>query len=802
MIRNSISFRQRLESLRGSNIERDLRAYDAPLVAINALEEEGTAYSDAEILARSQALRREANEGRTLDELLIPAFALAREAAHRAVGLRPYAVQVVAALALHQGSVVEMETGEGKTLAAVLPAYLNALTGHGVHILTFNDYLARRDAEWMGPIFRALGLTVGWVQEGMTTAERRRAYAADVTYVTAKEAGFDHLRDLLALDPDALVHRPFHFALVDEADSILIDEARIPLVIAGEAEREAVSGDRLAALVATLTPGVDYDTDEYQRDVELTETGFDRVERELGCGNLLDEANLGLYTEFNCALHAQVLLRRDADYIVRDGRVEIVDEFTGRVVEDRHWPDGLQAAVEAKEGVARQADGRILGSIALQHFLRGYPRLCGMTGTAQDAADEFQEFYRLPVVVLPTHRPKIRVDHPDRVFPSRRAKEAALVDAIRQAHGQRRPILVGTLTVEESERLARRLRGLGLPCQVLNAKHDAREAEIIAQAGALGAVTIATNMAGRGTDIRLGGPEEATREAVLALGGLLVLGTNRHESRRIDRQLMGRAGRQGDPGESRLFISLEDDLLVRFGIRALIPPRFLENAGEAPIDNPVVHGEIARAQRIIEGQNFQIRRTLWKYTEPIEAQRQAIQERRQALLSGQEAPTLWPREPRFAMLEEQVGAAALRRAETLVTLHHTDRLWSDHLALVADLREAVPLVRLGGKDPLTHFRVETAQAFHQLRADIDEAVRETLAQLGVENGALDLDRLDIKGPSSTWTYLIHDDPFREQLAAQIMGPGNQTVAIGAAIYMPYLFLFWVLVERFVKRRRR
>jgi preprotein translocase subunit SecA len=505
-----------------------------------------------------------------------------REAAQRTLGLRPRDVQVVAALALSRGKVVEMLTGEGKTLAAVIPAFLNALAGKGVHVLTFNDYLARRDAEWMGPIYRLLGLSVGYIQGGMARAERQRAYLADVTYVTAKEAGFDHLRDLLANEPQDLVHRPFHFALVDEADSLLVDEARVPLVIAGSALRGSSSAERLAALVTSLEPSRHFDTDEYGRNVELTEAGLLRVEEELGCGNLLAEENYALLTELNCALHARVLLRRDVDYIVRSGRIELVDEFTGRVVADRHWPDGLQAALEAKEGLPRRPDGRILGSITLQHFLGTYPRLCGMTGTAQDAARELEEFYGLRVVVVPPHRPVARVDHPDVVFTHKEAKEKALVEEIGRTHAAERPVLVGTLTIEESERLASRLQSAGVPCDVLNARNDAREAEIVAPAGALGAVTISTNMAGRGTDIRLGGPDGADRERVDELGGLYVIGTSRHESHRVDLQLRGRAGRQGDAGESRFFVSLEDDLLVRYGVRRLLPERLVPKRRTTP----------------------------------------------------------------------------------------------------------------------------------------------------------------------------------------------------------------------------
>src|SRR2546427_4258183 len=493
-----------------------------------------------------------------------------------------------------------MQTGEGKTLAAVMPAALNAFTDRGVHILTFNDYLARRDAEWMGPVYRMLGLSVAFIQQGIPPAVRRAAYNADITYVTAKEAGFDHLRDLLAMDAADLVHRPFNFALVDEADSLMIDEARVPLVIAGSVERHQSLALRLAELVASLSPGVHFDTDEYGRDIELTEAGIEHVERVLGCGSLHRAENIALLSELNCALHVRALLRRDVDYIVRNGRIEIVDEFTGRVVADRHWPDGLQAALEAKEGLERRPDGRILGSMTLQRFLRGYRRLCGMTGTARGCAAELQQLYGLDVVIIPTHRPMVRIDREDLVFTHREAKDRAIVDDIRRANAIGRSVLVGPLTVTESERLAQRLRLEGVRCEVLNAKNDAEEARIVARAGTFGAVTISTNMAGRGTDIRLGGEREADRDRVAALGGLYVIGTNRHESRRVDLQLRGRAGRQGDPGESRFFVSLEDDLLVRYGIHNLIPARFLPEKADVPIESPVVQREVARAQRIIE----------------------------------------------------------------------------------------------------------------------------------------------------------------------------------------------------------
>jgi preprotein translocase subunit SecA len=799
---NTTGWRQRLSRIQGSSVQFDLETYARALADINELESSVQELSSAGFEARAREARERAAQGVSLEDLRAPFFALVREAARRTVNLRPFDVQVLAGLALDRGNVVEMATGEGKTLTAVMPAALHALTGRGVHVLTFNDYLARRDAEWMGPVYRQVGLSVGFVQQGMTRAERRSAYLSDVTYVTAKEAGFDHLRDLLATDMADVVHRPFHLALVDEADSLLIDEARIPLVIAGDLGREASFARRLAELVASFVPGVHFDLDEYSRDVELTETGVEATERALGCGRLHEEQNLTLLTEMNCALHAQVLLRRDVDYLVREGRIEIIDEFTGRVVRDRHWPDGLQAALEAKEGLERRPDGRILGSMTLQHFLGAYSRLCGMTGTAQSAAAELHDVYGLTTVVIPTNRPMIRVDHPDVVFTHRDAKLRALVEEIRQTHATARPVLVGTLSVEESEWLAGQLRQAGVENQVLNAKNDGEEALVVARAGAPGAVTISTNMAGRGTDIRLGGEDEAERERVVGLGGLYVIGTNRHESRRVDLQLRGRAGRQGDPGDSRFFVSLEDDLLVRFGIRDLIHPDAMPAKTERPIDSPGVRTEIARAQRIIEGQNLEIRKTLWRYASVVEVQRRRLMARRQALLEGAEQPRIWHSSERYAALLTSAGQEAVWRAERRITLLQIDRAWRDHLSVVADLREGIHLVALGGRDPLTHFTTEVEKAFGRLEETIEEGVLEALDRIRLIDGVLDLREVDVKGPSATWTYLINDDPFRNQIGMLLTGPGRTSVAIYSAVLLTPLLLLWGIVDRFFRARSR
>ena len=497
-----------------------LEPYHNKVAAINALEPAFRQASDEQLHQRAADLKERIQAGQAPETLTVDLFALVRETAWRKVGMRPFDVQLIGGLGLYDDKVMQMATGEGKTLAAVAPVAIRALHGSGAHVLTFNDYLARRDAEWMGPIYRALGLTVAFIQEGMSRAERRAAYQADVTYLTAKEAGFDFLRDGLAYELSELTQRPFHSAVVDEADSILIDEARVPLVIAGAVDRRQGQQEMMRAIVQQLQPGQDYAVDENGRNVFLTEDGSIRAERLLDCDDLYAPANLATLTELNLALHAEMLMHRDGDYIVRDDRVEIVDDFTGRVVKNRHWPHGLQTAIEAKEGLSSSEAGRIMGSITLQHFLRSYPHLSGMTATAEPAAGELFEFYGLELLVVPPNRPCIRVDQPDYVFVNREDKRQALLAEIKTGHNTGRPILVGTTSVAESEALAADLQATGIRCNVLNARRDDQEAQIVANAGALGAVTISTNMAGRGTDIRLGGHQGQDRQRVLALGGL------------------------------------------------------------------------------------------------------------------------------------------------------------------------------------------------------------------------------------------------------------------------------------------
>jgi len=792
------------DRMRGLPVEYDMRPYRDAVRGVAAVGLQ--AATDEALQARARAVRERVAGGLAPDEALPEVYAIAREASARLLGLRPFDAQVAAAVALNRGRLAQLATGEGKTLVAVMPAVLNALAGRGVHIFTANDYLAERDAGWMGPVYRFFGLDARFVAQGMSREDRRRAYAADVTYITAKEAGFDFLRDHTASDPGQLVQRPYSFLIVDEADFILIDEARVPLVIAGDAPSLGIDHARVADVARRLRPGVDYDADEYGRTVVLTEKGFRQAGALLGGVVLSHPDRHLLLSALHVALHAEVLLRRDRDYIVRGGRIELVDEFTGRVAENRRWPHGIQAAVEAKEGVEVQPEGRILGSIPIQHFIRHYPRIAGMTATAAPAAEEFHAFFGLKTVVFPPNRRCQRVDQGDAVFSHRGAKAVVLLSEIAQVHPTGRPILVGTASVRESEELAAALGGCGVGCQVLNARHDAREARIVARAGALGAVTISTNMAGRGTDIVLGAGEAGMHERVAALGGLYVIGTNRHESRRIDDQLRGRAGRQGDPGRSRFFISLEDDLIQRYGVMRLIPKAHRPAPADTPIDDPIVLREVARAQRIIEGQNFEIRKTLWRYSDMVDEQRRMLYERRQACLLGLVDPGVCAAEApdHYRKLVAAAGEAAVRRAEQQVMMHLLDRAWSDHLAFIEDIREGIHLQRYGGRDPLTEFQRQIIEAFSAMMGRVSTETIAAFERLEAENGAIDLARAGLAGSSSTWTYLVNDNPF-STLGISLLASRSLSTAVGflAIIYLPVTVAVTatVFIRRWLKRRR-
>jgi len=771
---------------------------------IDGLEARLSGSGDDQLRDHARRLRRRVAEGAILDDVLCEMFALARVAATRGLGQRPRDGQMLAGLALHRGKVAEMPTGEGKTLAAVAPAALAALEGRGVHVLTFNDYLARRDAAWMGLVYERLGLTVGCIQETMTPRQRRRAYRCDVTYLTVKEAGFDHLRDGLCLDAADQVHRPFHMALVDEADSLLIDEARIPLVIAGSVDDPEGDLDRLARVARGLRRPADYDTDDYGRNVFLTDRGARRAEPLLGCGDLFDAGRIGLLTDLRNALHAEALLRRDIDYIVRDGRVELVDEMTGRVAVNRHWPDGLQAAVEAKEGVLPRPEGRILGSMTIQHLLLAYPRLCGMTATARPAARELADVYGLEVVAIPPHRPCRRVDHPDEIFATKEAKHGAVIEEVLEVHSTGRPVLVGTLSVEESEKLAGRILDLGVRCRVLNARNDAEEAAIIAEAGAPGAVTLSTNMAGRGTDIRLGGSSEEHRRRVVGVGGLHVIGTNRHDSRRIDDQLRGRAGRQGDPGSSRFFVSLEDDLPRRYRIDRLLPSRLLRPAEEETRElpaQPVMQREVERVQRIAEGQHADIRRRLLIYSRLIERQRAHVQGWRREVLEGT-GPAGFLAEAsarRWARLCSDHGAAMMESLERRLTLLAIDRCWSDHLGRMQALRDEVHLAAIAGRVPVDEFHRRAGAAFESLYETIDHAIVEDFDRIAITDRGIDWRAEGLLGPSSTWTYLVDDNVFAGNAFMTLAN--RPSLGLWAVLTCWPILLIWGLVLRWRRARR-
>ncbi len=676
--------------LLGSHNDRVLRRQDTTLAAINALEPRISALSDEDLKAQTPALRERLAAGATLDDILPEAFATAREAAKRALGQRPFDVQLRGGMILHSGRIAEMRTGEGKTLVATLPVYLNALTGKGVHVVTVNDYLAKRDSQWMGNVYRFLGLSVGCIVHGLSDEERHAAYAADVTYGTNNEFGFDYLRDNMKFAPEDLVQRPFNYAIVDEVDSILIDEARTPLIISGPAEDSSELYVKVDSLVADLTPE-DYEKEEKNKTVTLTERGNEKIEDLLAEAGLLiegaglyDAPNIAAVHHVNQALRAHTLFTRDVDYIVKNDKVLIIDEFTGRMMEGRRYSDGLHQALEAKEHVAIQRENQTLASITFQNYFRLYPKLAGMTGTALTEAAEFAEIYALDVVEIPTHMPVRRDDQDDEIYGTLEEKYAALITTIEACRARHQPVLVGTVSIEKSEHLAALLKQNRIPHNVLNARYHEQEASIIAQAGRPGAVTIATNMAGRGTDIQLGGnlemriaeenldvndpghaahievlrrEIEAARAKAMAGGGLFVIGTERHESRRIDNQLRGRSGRQGDPGASKFYLSLQDDLMRIFGSERMegVLAKLGLRDGEK-IAHPWISTALRKAQHKVEARNFDIRKNLLKYDNVMNDQRRVMYEQRREIMSAPHVSDL-AREMRHDII-----ASAVRRA--------------------------------------------------------------------------------------------------------------------------------------------
>lgn len=752
----------------GTKHEREIKKLQ-PLVAhINSLEPKIKALSDKELKAKTPEFKERLERGESLDKLLPEAFAVTREAASRVLGLRPFDVQIMGGIVLHQGKIAEMKTGEGKTLVATMPVYLNALTGRGVHIVTVNDYLATRDSEWMGQVYRFLGLEVGLIIHGLEDGRRKAAYRADVTYGTNNEFGFDYLRDNMKFSLEDMVQGEFHYAIVDEVDSILIDEARTPLIISGPSEDSTDLYYKVNQISQHLKKEIDFTVDEKARAVSLTEEGVARCEKLLNVKNLYDPAQAELLHHVQQALKAHALFNKDVDYLVKDGQVVIVDEFTGRLMPGRRYSEGLHQALEAKEGVRIESENQTLASITFQNFFRMYEKLAGMTGTADTEAAEFQKIYNLDVVVIPTNKPMIRKDYPDVVFKTEKEKFEAAVKEIKALHDMGRPVLVGSSSVENSERLSNMLKRQGVKHEILNAKFHEREAEIVAHAGERGRITIATNMAGRGTDIVLGA-------GVAEMGGLHILSIQRHEARRIDNQLRGRCGRQGDPGSSRFYLSLEDDLLRIFGSDRIskIMDKLGMNEGE-PIEHSMLSKAIENAQRKVEAHNFEIRKHLLDYDDVMNKQREVIYSQRRQILAGEnlrkelygfiedvaadlvgtytqekDSSEEWDWKAledrlrgHFSIslnisqkerdklkqsdLEEIIiktaktayenqialfGDEDMVRVEKFIVLQTLDNLWKDHLLNMDHLREGIGLRGYGQKDPLQEYRREGYDMF-------------------------------------------------------------------------------------------
>ena len=814
----------------GTRSQREIKKIQPIVDKILAMEGQFAALSEDELKGKTQEFKNRLADGETLDDILPEAFAAVREAAWRVLGMKPYPVQLIGGIVLHQGRIAEMKTGEGKTLVAILPCYLNALTGEGVHVVTVNDYLARRDSEWMGKVYRYMGLTVGLIVPGMKPAERRVSYAADITYCTNNELGFDYLRDNMAIYKQELVQRGHAFAIVDEVDSILIDEARTPLIISGKGEESSKLYEMADYFVSTLRKKVfaktedkevhddydcDYFVDEKSRTVSLTAKGIEKAERYFGVENLADVENSTLSHHLNQAMKARGLMKKDIDYVVKDGQILIVDEFTGRLMYGRRYNEGLHQAIEAKEGVQVASESKTLATITFQNFFRLYNKLSGMTGTALTEEEEFGAIYALDVVEIPTNRPIARVDQNDVVYKTEMGKFRAIIRQVKECYAKGQPVLVGTISIEKSEILSKLLKREGIPHNVLNAKFHEQEAQIVAQAGKFGAVTIATNMAGRGTDIMLGGnaeflaktelrksdlPEELLREAdsyaetedpeILAVrsrydellkkyrsqiadeadkvrqaGGLYIIGTERHESRRIDNQLRGRAGRQGDPGESRFYLSLQDDLMRLFSSDRIM--NMMDSLGldeDTPIDAKILSGAVENAQKSVESRHFRSRKSVLEYDNVMNTQREVIYAQRQKVLDGEDLRdnmlsmlrgvldgygvedlkrfegVFYPvgsvgDEPdvdklydlavqRYETKEAELTAEVMRELERVVMLRVVDEYWMDNIDAMDDLKQGIGLRAYGQHDPVIAYKEEGYQMFEaMIQAIREETVR-------------------------------------------------------------------------------
>lgn len=778
--------------MKRNNIRYRLRAFRKILKKVKAFDFSGL--ENAQIAEHSQSLKKRATNMASPDNLLPDAFALVSETVKRTLGIAPFDVQLIAAAAMNAGRVIEFPTGEGKTLVAVFVAYVRALSGKGVHVLTFNDYLARRDALWMKPVYDMLDISVGFIQENSSLEDRKTAYSRDITYVTAKEAGFDYLKRFLVYDKNDIVQRDFHYAIIDEADSILIDEARIPLVLAGDISEIVDIGKNIYSSVASLAPEKHYKIDAYAENIYLTEEGIAQIETDLGIENLFDSEHLDTLTKINVILPALHLLEKDIDYIVQDGQVQLVDEFTGRVSKNRQWPDGLHAAVEMKEGLIPQKHGMVMNTVTLQHFLHLYPDFCGMTGTAHSAAPEFLQFYKKSIIVIPPHKPCMRIDHPDIVFTHREAKHQALVEEIRRTHASGRPVLVGTCSVEESELLADMLHDDIPQLQVLNAKNDVQEAEIISEAGQLSAVTISTNMAGRGVDIHLGGKDGKNYRQVCALGGLYIIGTNRHESIRIDLQLRGRAGRQGDPGESQFYISLKDPMLVKYQIDDALSEKFRICRQNDPIHGRTIRSAILHVQHIVEGQTFDAKTTLGKYSFMPNEQRKIVERRREKILNEESSFHVLENHAtdQLLALRTQISEDEYLRVRRHVELFAINRCWADHLVATQSAQDGVQMISMLKGDPFLTFNQRLIEGFEDFETHIRELILEIFGSLLIRDGRVDLPQMGIQGPSSTRTYLVHDGT-EEQIFIN---------EFASAYFNAPLYIFYMIFNRLFKRRQK
>ena len=772
----------------GDNNDKYIAEYRSVVDRINALEPKMQGLTDDKLVGMTRQFKERLAAGETLDDLLPEAFAVVREGSRRVLGMRHFDVQLIGGMCLHDGRIAEMRTGEGKTLVATLPVYLNALTGKGVHMVTVNDYLAKRDSEWMGRLYRFLGLSVGLIAHDMDFPERKFAYGCDVTFGTNNEFGFDYLRDNMVIDERQMVQRPLHYAIVDEVDSILIDEARTPLIISGPGQKSTDIYVKMAHAVATLKEGTDYKVDEKQKTISPADSAVPKIEKLIGVKNLYAPENIEYSHCFMAALRAKALMKRDRDYIVKDGEVIIVDEFTGRVMPGRRFSDGLHQAIEAKEGVKVQRESQTLATITFQNYFRMYDKLAGMTGTAKTEEDEFLKIYNLPVIVVPTNKPVRRIDYPDVIYKTKRAKYKAVGRAVSEIHAKGQPTLIGTTSITQSEELSDILKHLGIPHNVLNAKNHEKEAQIIADAGQKGAVTIATNMAGRGTDIKLG-------EGVAELGGLFIIGTERHESRRIDNQLRGRAGRQGDPGASRFFLSLEDDLLRLFASDRIT--KIMDKLGmeeDEPIEHKIITNSIEHAQKKVEARNFDIRKHVLEYDDVMNQQREVMYGERRKILMGENLKDnilsmvnhiiktemdqyanekLYPEEwtldgliedaekiyaPQGKLKKEELaemsrdglketlesvalegynqrellfGEENMRELEKVVMLRVVDSKWMEHLDRMDMLREGINLRAYGQRNPLAEYKIEALNMFEEMEGAIMDQIASLMYHVSI-----------------------------------------------------------------------